>query len=276
MTCREVNEFLDRRSPPDWAGLPEMLRKHLEGCECCRGLWEFLSRRPCPRQVPPQVRSQIEHDLLGSLEPVAPLPGTGKLTFGFALIFAGLSALFVGLLASPAAPGVNSFPFAAVAGFASVVGLVVSLALSREMAPGEKRLVSPTVAHSLVLVALFAAVALAFPWRIDEAFLVEGWKCFRAGFLISLPAAGLALLLLRRGAPLSPETVGAGAGLLAGLVGLLSLHFSCSIAAAPHIALGHVMVPVAGVVIGHTAGRLLPVRWSARSAAGPASSSEAR
>jgi hypothetical protein len=195
---------------------------------------------------------------------------------GFVLIFGGLSALFVGLLAAPEAPGVNSFPFFAVAVVASAVGLLLSLALSREMAPGEKRYVSPTVAHSLVLVALFAAVGLAFPWRINEPFVAEGWKCFRAGFLISLPAAALAVLLLRRGAPLSPETVGAGAGLLAGLVGLLSLHFSCSIAAAPHIALGHVMVPVAGVLIGHTAGRLLPVRWSAGAPAGPAPSSEAR
>jgi hypothetical protein len=276
MTCQEVNGYLDRTGPSDWAGLPEMLRKHLEICESCRGLWELLSRRPCPRQVPQQVRSRIEQDLLGSLKPVSPMPGTGKLTLGFALIFGGWTVLFVGLLASPKAPGVNSFPFAAVAAFAAVVGLVVSLALSREMAPGEKRYVSPTVAHSLALLALFAVVAAAFPWRINQPFWAESWGCFRAGFLISLPAAALAVLLLRRGAPLSPETVGAGAGLLAGLVGVLSLHFSCPVIAAPHVVLGHVMVPVAGVLIGHTAGKLLPVRWFSRRAAGPAPSSEAR
>ena len=276
MTCREVNQYLDRNSGVDWAGLPEQLRKHMENCEGCRTLWELLSHQPCPRQVPQQVRSRIENEVLGSLEPVAPLAGTGRLTLGFALIFGGWTVLFVGLLASPAAPGVNSLPFAAVAAFASVVGLVVSLALSREMIPGEKRYVSPTVAHSLALLALFGVVALAFPWRMNEPFLAEAWKCFRAGFLISLPAAALAVLLLRRGAPLSPETVGAGSGLLAGLVGVLTLHFSCPIVAAPHIALGHVMVPVALVLIGHTAGKLLPVRWSAGEAAGPAPSSEAR
>jgi hypothetical protein len=274
MTCREVNKYLDRNSGLDWARLPEALRKHLETCEGCRTLWELLSRAPGPRQIPQQVRSRIESDVLGSLEPVAPLAGTGKLTLGFALIFGGWSLLFVALLASPAAPGVNSFAFAAVAAFASVVGLVVSLALSREMIPGEKRYVSPTVAHSLALLALFGVVALAFPWRVDEPFVAAAWKCFRAGFLISVPAAALAVLLLRRGAPLSPETVGAGSGLLAGLVGVLSLHFSCGIIAAPHIALGHVMVPVAGVLIGHTVGKLLPVRWSAGTAAAP--SSEAR
>jgi hypothetical protein len=276
MTCREVNQYLDRNSGVDWAGLPEQLRKHMENCEGCRMLWELLSHQPCPRQVPQQVRSRIENEVLGSLEPVAPLAGTGRLTLGFALIFGGWTVLFVGLLASPAAPGVNSLPFAAVAAFASVVGLVVSLALSREMIPGEKRYVSPTVAHSLALLALFGVVALAFPWRINEPFLAEAWECFRAGFLISLPAAALAVLLLRRGAPLSPETVGAGSGLLAGLVGVLTLHFSCPIVAAPHIALGHVMVPVALVLIGHTAGKLLPVRWSAGEAAGPTPSSEAR
>jgi len=276
MTCREVNEYLDRSSPSDQASLPQMLGKHLENCECCRGLWELLARRPCPRQVPQQVRSRIEHELLGSLEPVAPLPKTGRLALGFVLIFGGLSALFVGLLAAPEAPGVNSFPFFAVAVVASAVGLLLSLALSREMAPGEKRYVSPTAAHSSALLGLFAAVALVFPWRIDERFLAESWHCFRAGFLMSLPAAGLALLLLRRGAVLSPEAVGAGTGLLAGLVGVLSLHFSCTILTAPHIVLGHVMIPVAGVLIGYAAGRLMPVRWSAGSAAGPATPSETR
>ncbi len=276
MTCREVNQYLDRNSGVEWAALPEDLRAHLESCEGCRTLWELLSQQPCPQPLPQQVRSRIETELLGSLEPVAPMAGTGKLTLGFALILSGWTALFVGLLASSAAPGVRSAPFAAVAALASVIGLVVSLALSREMAPGERRYVSPTVAHALALLALFGVVALAFPWSINEPFWAAAWKCFRAGFLISLPSAALAVLLLRRGAPLSPETVGAGAGLLAGLVGVLTLHFSCPIIAAPHIALGHVMVPLALVLIGHTAGKLLPVRWLGETAARPAPSSGAR
>jgi hypothetical protein len=118
---------------------------------------------------------------------------------------------------------------------------------------------------------------MAFPWRVDVPFLAEAWTCFRAGFLISLPSAALAVLLLSRGAPLSPETVGAGSGLLAGLVAVLSLHFSCPIIGAPHITVGHVLVPVAGVLIGHTVGKRLPMRWSARgAAAGPAPSSGSR
>jgi hypothetical protein len=276
MTCQEVNEYLDRSGATDRAGLPEVLRKHLEKCECCRALWELLSRRPCPRQLPQQVRSRIEHELLGSLEPVAPLPGTGKLALGFVLVFGGLSALYVALFADPGAPGVHSFSFATVAGVAAAVGLLLSLVLSREMAPGERRYVSPGLVQSSALAGLFAAVALVFPWRIDGPLVAESWHCFGAGFLMSLPAAGLALLLLRRGAVFSPEAVGAGAGLLAGLVGVLSLHFSCPIATAPHVVLGHVLIPVAGVGIGYAAGKLAPVRWSAESGSSAAPSSGAR
>jgi hypothetical protein len=258
MTCREVNEYLDGNGLGDLAVLPEMLHKHLDNCACCRALWDLLSRRPCPKRVPVQVRDTIQEELFKSLKPVAPLPSAGKLMLGFAVIFGGLSGMFAALNATAGAPGATSFPFAAVLGVVVAAGLLLSWVLSREMAPGEKRYLAPALLLGSSLAALYAAVGLVFPWTPDETLWARHWHCFREGFLVSLPGAALILLLLWRGAVLSPGIVGALAGLLAALVGVLSLHFSCTLATAPHIAAGHLMVPVSGVVIGYVAGRLLP------------------
>ena len=258
MTCEEVNNYLDRSSPANGAELPEVLRKHLESCRCCRSLWQLLSRRACPRQVPQEVRSRIEQQVLGSLEPVAPLAGVAKLTLSFFSVFGGISALFVTLGASPGAPGIKSLPFAAVVAAAGLLGIMLSWTLSREMAPGEKRYLSPPGTLLFSVFGLFGAVLLVFPWTVGEQFLVQSWSCLQHGALMSLPAAGLAVIVLQRGAILTPGMVGAAAGLLAALVGIVGLHFSCAIQAAPHVVLGHLGVAVLGIGLGYLASRLIP------------------
>jgi hypothetical protein len=273
MTCQEVNEYLDRTSPADVSGLPEVVRKHLDNCECCQRLWGLLSRRPCPRQVPELVRSRIEQDVLGSLEPVKPLPEPGKLTLAFALVFAGFSALFAALMASSNAPGVSTGSFAAFGGIIGVIALWLSVTLSREMVPGEIWRLSRIATHAVAVVGLFGAAALVFPWRIDEPFAQEAWKCYKAGFVLALPAAVLAVWLLRRGVLFSPRFACAGAGFLGGLVGIFSLHFSCPTIGAAHITMGHLMVPVTGAVIGFAGGHLASARGSAENMPGPAVSS---
>jgi hypothetical protein len=273
MTCQEVNEYLDRTGPADASALPEMLRKHLDGCECCHRLWTLLSRRPRPNQVPEPVRSQIERDLLSSLEPVKPLPQPGKLTLQFALIFGGFSALFAAVMAASNAPGVTTLSFAVFAGMIAVIALWLSVTLSREMIPGEIWRLNRVTTHALAVIGLFGSAALVFPWRLDEPFAQEAWKCYRAGFVLSLPAALLALLLLRRGVLFSPRFACAGAGFLGGLVGIAALHFSCPTIGAPHIAVGHLLVPVTGAVIGFAAGHLAAARVSTGNATGPAVSS---
>ena len=75
-------------------------------------------------------------------------------------------------------------------------------------------------------------------------------------------------MLLRRGAVLSLGIVGAGAGLLAGLVGVVVLHFGCGMNNAPHVVLGHLGIPLAGALIGAAIGRLLRRMRPWRGAAG--------
>ena len=50
-----------------------------------------------------------------------------------------------------------------------------------------------------------------------------------------------------------------GAGMLAGLVGLVILHLGCTMHTAPHIMLGHLTLPLLGAAMGYGLGRALPL-----------------
>ena len=119
--------------------------------------------------------------------------------------------------------------FAGVLGIVGAAAFLLAFTLSREMVPGEKRLLTPARLFLVSLVPLFLTVFLLFPWESGNNPAPQSWHCFKAGCMFSLPAAGLVVLVLRRGAVLSLGIVGAGAGLLAGLVGVVVLHFGCGI-----------------------------------------------
>jgi hypothetical protein len=112
-----------------------------------------------------------------------------------------------------------------------------------------------------MLAALLVTIVLALSWRTGADFLEHSWHCFRAGVVLSLPAAALAVILLRRGRILSRAAAGALAGLWAGLIGFVTLHFGCAMNAAPHAVLGHWAVPLAGVLVGYGVGRWMPGFW---------------
>lgn len=262
MSCKEVDQFLD--CGPG-AALPREAAEHLRSCERCRALFDGF-QGAVPHGLAPQLQGRLEQAVLGSLEPVKPLPSARSLAAGFSLVFfavAGAGAVALGVatpkVMNPVQLGVV---FALLAGGA----VLLAIALSREMLPGAyalNRLYCSKVLLAWLLPAFLLAVAALFPWRASQPFLA-GFPCTLAGLLLSAPAAVLFWLLLRRGAVLSPGTAGAASGLLAGLAGALALHLTCIMAEAPHLAVWHVGVPVgcalAGFAIGRFAERRAPVR----------------
>ncbi len=208
-----------------------------------------------------ETARRIERSLLGSLAPVRPLPSRGVLALGYLAIFAAVAATIVASVGFRGAVAMTAQQLAGL--LTAVVGAAVltAVSLSEEMVPGSRRTVRPSRLIGGLLGALAVVVALLFPW---EGGLAGGRHCFESGFLFSLPAAGLVVLLLRRGAPLAWGAVGASAGLLAGLAGMAILHLGCSMIAAPHIMVGHLAVPLAGASIGFLLGKALPRFVSAR------------
>ena len=267
MTCGEVSKHLDRANSPRWGGLTARVREHLEQCRSCKALWDFLSS-PETAELTPELRSRINQSAEKSLEPVKPLPSARLLTLGFLLIFGVISAGFVGISGLRGADAMGNMTFAGMLGIIGAAAFLVAFTLSREMAPGEKKILSAPRLFLLLLMPLFLAAAVLFPWDFSHNILSGSWRCFRHGFLFSLPAAGLIVMLLRRGAVLSLGVVGAGAGLLAGLVGVAVLHFACGMNNAGHVALGHLGIPLAGAVLGAAIGRLLRGMRPWRRAAG--------
>ena len=142
MTCSEVNTYFDQVARRGWAALPEPVRKHLGICLHCRSLWEFLTQGEPPADVSPKVQSRIESNLLGSLKPVSPLPSNRMLTLAFLLIFGLISALFVAFSSFRGIVGLESLQLFGILGVVGAVAFLLTLALSREMVPGERRSVS--------------------------------------------------------------------------------------------------------------------------------------
>ena len=258
MTCKEVNEHLDRAHQNARGALPVSVREHLEHCQACAALWTFLARKEDGSVATPQVRERIREGMLASLQPVKPLPSASLLVVGFLGTFAALTALFVGFLGIQGAAAMALLPFAGMLAAIAVVSFLLAAALSREMAPGQRRFMAPGVLVALSVVSLVLPVAVLFPWQGSILEPVD-WHCFRAGFGLSLPAAGVMVMLLWRGAVLSPGFTGAIVGLLAGLAGTTVLHFGCQLHQAPHIMFSHLGIPLAGAVLGYVVGRSLPV-----------------
>ena len=258
MTCSEIGQQLDEVAASGASSPPTTVREHLESCAPCRALWDFLTRKETAQPVPAHLQSKITDKVLASLEPVAPLTCAWKLTLGFLLIFGVISGVFVAISGLRGTADTNMLSFTALLGVIGVAVFLLSITLTREMAPGTSRLLSPARLFITLFAAIFVIIAFLFPWEIGDGIFAHSWHCFRSGLLFSVPAAILILLLLRRGAVLSMSVAGAGAGLLAGLAGMTVLHFGCTIHSAPHVMIAHFGIAKAGALLGFVLGRYLP------------------
>lgn len=254
--CDRVAAYLESGGASERAQLPADLSRHLESCDGCRWLLSFATDS-APAGVDSDVADRIHQKMLETLQPVRPLPSRGMLALLFVAIFVGVSALAVFATGGSAASAMTSQQLL---GMLAAILLSAGLAgywVSGEMAPGEKRWVGAAGLCGASLLGLGLAVMFLFPWNMPENFWAGSLKCFRAGFLLSIPAVAPIAFLISRGFPLSLRSAGAAAGLLAGLVGFLFLHMKCTLYAAPHIGVGHLAAPLAGAMAGYLGGLLI-------------------
>jgi len=235
--------------------LPDEIASRADELESCRRLRRFAQDR---ETAAPScaVQERITEALLSSLRPVRPLPSRGVLALGFLAIFGAVSALITAWVGLAGAREMTFWQSVGVLVCVVASAGVVSLSLSSRMIPGEGRIIAPGWLAFGVIGSLVLLTAALFPWGGDWA--PSNWKCLQAGCLFALPAAVLAVGLLRLGAPQAWGAVGAAAGLLAGLVGMATLHVGCSLQMVSHLMLQHVMVPVLGALAGYGIGAL----WS--------------
>ena len=264
LDCAQVTAFRERASAEDLAAPPAEVRAHLESCPYCRSVWNFLAHQD-DAEVPAGTNARIEQQLLDSMQPVRPLPSRGTLALGFLAIFTLVAAVIVGYIGMRGAAAMTLLQFAGLLAAVVLSAVLVASMLSDEMTPGARRKFPSWAIIAFGALSTLAVSLVAFPWTAGENWMAGAWHCFRAGFLFSIPAAGLAIALLGRGTVLCWHVVGAGAGLLAGLVGATILHIGCSMHSAPHVAVGHMAVPIVGAALGYALGRAIPIFSGRRS-----------
>jgi hypothetical protein len=245
--CKLIDAELDRHFSASGRGAPSVpepelsrqARQHLKECERCRALYEWISVEATAAEAAPALYGKIRNRLQATLEPVAPLPSTRALATQFLVAF--------GLFVLPIS-GILGFAGFHRMGLVQLIGVTVILAmgaaalsfsLAWQMTPGSLKRFSTSVAAVVLAVGFLACVGILFPWRMPKAFVAQGWPCSVMGASIAVPAAALFWLLVRRGAPLSGETLGGAIGAIAGLLGVTVLQFSCSRQEASHLLVWH-------------------------------------
>ena len=127
-------------------------------------------------------------------------------------------------------------------GLLTGLGLTSAL-LARLMIPGELLRARPVPAV-LGLIAFFTAAGTLYPLSMYPGFAHAVAACLTIGSAHAIPAAAVAVWVLRRGFVLSRMHTWLVAGLFSGLTGLAVLFLFC-----PHLDAGHFLLAHAGMMI---------------------------
>jgi hypothetical protein len=242
VTCHDMDGVITSHSRS--SVLPSEATEHIAGCERCRRLVRVLHET---REVPTRSADhlkQIQSAMLADLRPVQPLAPSRVFLSAFVTIF--LAVVAVGSLQLGAYGwGVLSAlqRIVVFATLATGAGLL-AFSMVRQMAPGGKHAIRPSLLPIGILVLLMLVIAAVFHSQEESAFVVNGLRCLRGGLTYAIPGAFLFWLLLRRGAILYPKPIGATAGGLAGLIGLTVLEVHC-----PNLNRYHILVWHLGVIL---------------------------
>ncbi len=245
MNCREVTDLL-----AGGGALPAGARAHAASCPSCGPLLALIEAGP---GAPSPPAAAIAERLASGLAPVKPLAAR--------TILAILLAVFVLATALGAAHWHVFAPQAMTPLQAIVVYLALGLgavllavSLMRQMFPGSRHNVAPSILPAAVLGALAVVVAALFRVRPEAHYLANGLWCLKAGSLGAILPALVFGFVLRRGAILEPRAMGAAAGALAGLAGTAILEIHCPNMNMLHILVWHLGPAVGGALAGWIVG----------------------
>jgi hypothetical protein len=214
-------------------------------------------------EVPPALRSIIEHDL----QPVTPLPAPTIRTLPFVPI--AVAQLVAAVLAFGLRLDAPQLGFGLTWG-ASLLQLLLSLLLIvlalREAIPGT------TLSRHALVVAFGAGLAAVLgitwwtwtlsPTTVEPRAAIIVWRiCLGGTILLALPVLALAGWLVASAFPLRPRLAGALCGLGAGLMADAGWRLFCHYSDPAHVFGAHTLA----VVITTLTGSILCGRWLSRS-----------
>ncbi len=246
---RLADQLLERGGEP-----PEELADHVARCERCRGLYNWVLGPEMPDEMPNGVSERISAEVKRSLEPVKPLPSTGRLTARFVGIFGFLAAVMVAFFGPGGAQRMSVVQLAGVAVLLLAAAGLLAVFLSWQMVPGSRQRIPLSWLVSAFAAGFSTVVAVLFPWERLPEILRAGWVCTYHGAVIALPVGVVTLGLALRGAPLSYRVLGATVGAVAGLLSLTVLQFTCENQHAGHLLIWHGGVLALSLAAGYLCG----------------------
>ncbi len=262
--CKLVDAELDRHFAERASPLSPQAQRHLEECERCRRLYQDLCETLPSGSVRPELEQRIIHTMQGSLKPVSRLRSSWMIAAQLMIAFFLISTAVASMMQ---VTGIEAMNLPQLIGMSLILTLgvaLLSLSLAWQMKPGSLQRIPARAAIGILAAGLAAGIAILFPWRTPEAFLIRGWHCLRAGLALAVPAALVFGFLVRRGAPLSLGMLGGTLGAIAGLLAVTVLQFTCNLQDIGHLLVWHGGVLVISTVAGWWIGRSvssLSARW---------------
>lgn len=253
MNCKDFARVLSEASR-----LPSQAQNHASDCSCCQELVRSLDSAGPVDPPSAATMRQIADAMATDLHPVRPVAPV-RFFAAFVGIFVSIVALCVYRLGAFAIPVMSPLQTAALLSTLAIGGGLLASSLVRQMLPGRRHVVTPSLLVVGVTISLALAIVIFMQFQHEQHFWRNAWVCIRAGTPIGALAGVLFWLVLRRGAVLSPSLTGATTGLLAGLVGTTVLEIHCSILNAWHILVSHLGVAMLGALAGLLAGRTIEV-----------------
>jgi hypothetical protein len=234
--------------------LPLDAQEHLNSCRRCQELVIALTV-PIPADQPSRCDlSQIERRLVADLRAVRPVLSTRYLFVAFGAIFVSAVSLNVHRLGAFGVAAMSPLQASIILGALTISTWLMIYSLVHQMVPGSRHRVSPELLPIAITISLMVMIAVLFRFQHERDFWAGARACLMTGTPIGFVTAVPFWLVLRRGAVLSPIVMGAGTGLLSGLVGMTTLEIHCPNLDGWHILISHLGVPVlcsiAGLALG--------------------------
>jgi hypothetical protein len=209
--------------------------------------------------VPAQSASlrHIERALAADLRPVRRIAAKRHFVVLLLAVFVFSTGLGILRLGWRGLSVMTSFQASVMLGALVICAVFLAWSLANQMSPGSLHTLSPASLPLAVTIALAILTAALFQFEDTGQFWTRSWQCVRLGVPFSLVAVIPTWLVLRRGACLSPQTIGPGAGLFTGLASTLAVQIRCQNLDAAHILISHIGIAALASALGWILGLVI-------------------
>jgi hypothetical protein len=198
----------------------------------------------------PDTQEKIKAMLATSLQPVKPIPPSGRLVLVFLGVFAVCALALIAIMAKLGFQLGMGAPVASITAIVAVGAILFACTLAWQIVPASRLVFPFWLALAVTGLGVVGGMASLFPWRTMQNFTAEGWPCAVMELAIAILAAAIFWLLARRGAIFPTVSLGAGIGGLAVFLAMIVVQTQCMFQQAPHLLVWHAGTAAVFIALG--------------------------